>query len=225
MEPATALGTCVVGWASALWAEITPAHTPPKDHRGSVSRCRVDKMAWDTPFERTAGAPDRGADAAAQITMDEHAQFVVLQVQQAIPRGDFDNLPGAGKALSGLAEVHHRDCWIRRKIRREQLARLSLPALTSQSDDSALDARLDATAPEAAVREILDDFTLRVVNTRRHLQGARPSSHPPGMWMRRSPRGGNGETPEPSRTVSAEKQLRRNLPLCPVRTMEGPPRP
>ena len=100
-------------------------------------------------------------------------QFVELQVQQAIRRGDFDDLPGAGKPLTGLTE-HDPDWWIRRKVEREQLTGLGPPALTLRTENTALDARLDAAGSERAVSEILDDFNGRVINARRQLQGGPP---------------------------------------------------
>ena len=66
---------------------------------------------------------------AGQPSMEQRAQIVETSIQQAIRRGDFDNLPGAGKPLPGLSDTHDPDWWIRRKIEREQLTGLGPPAL------------------------------------------------------------------------------------------------
>ncbi|MGH1549169.1 DUF1992 domain-containing protein [Leifsonia poae] len=111
---------------------------------------------------------------AGQPSMDQRAQIVETAIQQAIRRGDFDNLPGAGKPLPGLTGTHDPDWWIRRKIEREQLTGLGPPALMLRTEDKELDDRLDRLASEAAVREHLDGFNRRIVEARRQLQGGPP---------------------------------------------------
>lgn len=139
------------------------AHNDP---RLRVARYQVDRLGGDTE--------DDEADSAGQTTMDERAQFVELSVQQAIRAGDFDDLPGLGKPIPGLGVPHHPDWWIRRKIEREQLTGLGPPALTLRAENAGLDERLDATASERVVRELLDDFNGRVIEARRQLQGGPP---------------------------------------------------
>jgi len=99
---------------------------------------------------------------------------VEIAIQQAMRRGDFDALPGAGKPLAGLTEVNDPDWWIRRKIERENLTGLGPPALTLRTEDAGLDARLDAAASESTVRETVDDFNRRVIEARRQLLGGPP---------------------------------------------------
>jgi len=111
---------------------------------------------------------------AGQPSMEQRAQIVETSIQQAIRRGDFDNLPGAGKPLPGLTGTHDPDWWIRRKIEREQLTGLGPPALTLRTEDRELDARLDRLASESSVREHLHDFNRRVIEARRQLQGGPP---------------------------------------------------
>ena len=137
-----------------------------------MARYRVDRLAeeFDPP---SAERPDDEADAG-QTSMDQRAHFVELSVQQAIRRGDFDGLPGAGKPLEGLDRVHDPDWWIRRKIEREKLTGLGPPALTLRTEDAELNDRLDRSASERSVREVLDDFNARVVEARRQLQGGPP---------------------------------------------------
>ncbi|TDP99378.1 MULTISPECIES: J-domain-containing protein [unclassified Leifsonia] len=109
-----------------------------------------------------------------QPTMEQRAQIVETSIQQAIRRGDFDNLPGAGKPLPGLTGTHDPDWWIRRKIEREQLTGLGPPALLLRTEDAELDAKLDRLASESAVREHLESFNRRVIEARRQLQGGPP---------------------------------------------------
>ncbi|WP_290801404.1 DUF1992 domain-containing protein [Herbiconiux sp.] len=147
-----------------------------RDSRLNVARYQVEKFAAELDPEG-AGASSRSADTeadAGQTTMDQRAQFVEIQIQQAMRRGDFDDLPGAGKPLTGLGGTYDPDWWIRRKIERERLTGLGPPALTLRTEHAELEQQLDALPTEHAVRERLTDFNRRVVEARRQLQGGPP---------------------------------------------------
>src|SRR4051794_8400768 len=112
--------------------------------------------------------------AAARSSIDRRAKYVEVSIQQAMRNGDFDELPGAGKPIENLGEVHDPDWWMRRKIQRENLTGLGPPALTLRTEDAAMDGRLDAITSEGEVRETLDDFNRRVIEARRQLLGGPP---------------------------------------------------
>jgi hypothetical protein len=99
--------------------------------------------------------------------------WVEQQVRSAMARGDFDNLPGAGKPIPGLDKPHDPDWWLKSLIQREQITVLP-PALALRKEDAELDARLDREATEQRVREIVADFNARVVEARRQLLGGPP---------------------------------------------------
>ncbi|TFC25207.1 DUF1992 domain-containing protein [Cryobacterium sp. TMT1-3] len=119
-------------------------------------------------------ATERETNAAGQSMMEARAQYVEMAIQQAIRRGEFDNLPGAGKPLANLDRGYDPDWWIRQKIESEKITGLGPPALTLRTENAELDARLDRAHSEAAVTEILNDFNSRVVAARRQLQGGPP---------------------------------------------------
>jgi len=146
------------------------------DSRLNVARYQIDRLAREAgePEQRAAEETDAGAP-----TMEHRAQYVELQIQQAIRRGDFDDLPGAGKPIEDLGQISDPDWWIRRKIEREQITGLGPPALTLRTENAELDARLDALHSERAVREALEDFNRRVIHARRQLQGGPPVVTPP----------------------------------------------
>ena len=104
----------------------------------------------------------------------DRAAYVETALQQAIRRGDFDDLPGAGKPIPGLGESHDPDWWIRRKIESEQLTGLGPPALMLRVEDAELEERLDLLRTESEVREAVEDFNRRVVEARRQLLGGPP---------------------------------------------------
>ena len=104
----------------------------------------------------------------------DRAAYVETAIQQAIRRGEFDDLPGAGKPLPDLGDHHDPDWWIRRKIRTEQLTGLGPTALMLRVESDELAQRLDELRREEDVREVLDDFNRRVRLARMQLQGGPP---------------------------------------------------
>lgn len=152
------------------------------DSRLNVARYQVDRLApreGDEGYKLEQPAEPSAEATAAEPTMEQRAQFVEISIQQAIRRGDFDNLPGSGKPLADLGGVHDPDWWIRQKIEREKITGLGPPALTLRMENASLDARLDEIADERTVREILDDFNKRIISARRQLQGGPPVVTPP----------------------------------------------
>lgn len=122
---------------------------------------------------RAPGPPDRspeqddrtGRAAAAQRIQRQH-EWVDLQITQAMERGEFDNLPGAGKPIKNLGTQHDPDWWIKQLIEREKITGVLPPALQLRKDDAELEGRLDAHTAEAEVRRILEDFNARVMKAR-----------------------------------------------------------
>lgn len=140
------------------------------DPRQAAERYRLDCALRDDGLLEPASdeRPARGSTAA------ERAAFVETAIQQAIRRGEFDDLPGAGKPLPDLGGAHDPDWWIRRKIETEQLTGLGPPALTLRVEHAEMAQRLDALTREPEVREAVEDFNRRVVEARRQLQGGPP---------------------------------------------------
>jgi hypothetical protein len=141
--------------------------TEPRDSRLNVARYRVDKLTPES--ER-----DDETNEAGQPTMEQRAQIVEISIQQAMRRGDFDDLPGSGKPLTGLQNAYDPNWWIRQKIERERLTGLGPPALTLRTEDAQLDERLDSAPSEDAARSMLNDFNARIIEARRQLQGGPP---------------------------------------------------
>jgi len=123
--------------------------------------------------------PDRGeardtrtGRRAASARAREQARWVDLQVQRAIERGEFDDLPGAGKPLPPLDD--DPDWWLKKLIERERITGVLPEALQLRKDDADLGGLLDRESSEAGVRELLETFNRRVLNSRRQLQGGPP---------------------------------------------------
>jgi len=132
----------------------------------------------EEPADRAPERPDRTQErdartgrTAASARIREQARWVDLQVQKAIERGEFDDLPGQGKPLPPLDD--DPNWWLKKLIEREKISVLP-EALQLRKDDAELDALLDRQGSERVVRELLETFNQRVVNARRQLQGGPP---------------------------------------------------
>lgn len=112
-------------------------------------------------------------DSAPAQRMEQQALWVDLQVRHAMARGDFDDLPGAGKPLN-LPDRHDPDWWVRNLIEREKITGVLPPALGLRTEDAELDGQLDREATPEGVRRVVEDFNRRVVEARRQLQGGPP---------------------------------------------------
>ena len=112
-------------------------------------------------------------DNAASRRMDQKALWVDLQVRRSIERGEFDNLPGAGKPLK-LPAQHDPDWWVKRLIEREKISGVAPPAIGLRREDAELDEVIDREWSEEGVRRIVADFNRRVVEARRQLTGGPP---------------------------------------------------
>ncbi|MCW2842007.1 MAG: hypothetical protein JWR55_3490 [Aeromicrobium sp.] len=122
------------------------------------------------------GAETEEVDDAAQraLRIQHQAVWVDMQVQQAMRRGEFDNLPGAGKPIPDIDRPHDPDWWIKRLIERERITGVLPPALALRKEDAEMDATLDRIATPTGVRQAIDEFNARIVEARRQLQGGPP---------------------------------------------------
>ncbi|WP_309068392.1 DUF1992 domain-containing protein [Microbacterium sp.] len=142
------------------------------DPREAAQRYRLDRDLGRDASDQGAASED--AKAPARSTPEERVAIVEQAIQHAIRRGDFDDLPGAGKPLTGLGASHDPDWWLRRKIETENLRGLGPPALTLRVESAELHDRLDRMTREQDVREALEDFNARVRHARLQLLGGPP---------------------------------------------------
>lgn len=124
--------------------------------------------------DRTPERDRRTGRAAAAARIREQHSWVDLQVRQAMARGEFDDLPGAGKPIENLGTQHDPDWWVKQLIERERITGVLPAALQLRKDDLELDDRLDRLTSERTVRRELEDFNRRIINARRQLEGGPP---------------------------------------------------
>jgi hypothetical protein len=139
---------------------------------------RLRRAAITTAQQQVPELPEREDDeddaSPAAHRMEQKALWVDLQVRRAMERGDFDNLPGAGKPIRGLGDTHDPDWWVKSLIERERITGVLPPALGLRKEDAELDGLLDRETTEEGVRRSVEDFNRRVVEARRQLQGGPP---------------------------------------------------
>lgn len=146
------------------------------DAMGEAARYRARRDARENEPENAEHDPEAVESQQPPINLnaENKSQFVETAIQLAIRRGEFDDLPGAGKPIEGLGTHHDPDWWIRRKIESENLSGLGPPALLLRVEDRELDGELDKLTREDDVRTVVEDFNRRVVEARRQLMGGPP---------------------------------------------------
>lgn len=96
--------------------------------------------------------------------------IVDQHIREAAARGEFDDLPGAGKPIPGLDRPYDPGWWARNLARRERLT----AALRDELDEVERGlARLWPLPSETAVRAALSDLNARITDVNRQLPRGR----------------------------------------------------
>lgn len=92
-------------------------------------------------------------------------------IREAMERGEFDNLPGAGKPLPDLGDPTDALWWVRGLAAREQLDFTGAlpPAIALRKEAATFPESLLDLRSETNVREVLEDFNRRVKRDRLRL--------------------------------------------------------
>jgi hypothetical protein len=88
---------------------------------------------------------------------EDFEPWVERQLREARERGEFDNLPGAGKPIPGLDQPYDEFWWVKDKLRRENLTYLPTTLALRKEAEDALEAVARAKS-ECEVRRILADI-------------------------------------------------------------------
>lgn len=142
-----------------------------RDRKLHEYRLRLEQEAAQADEDEQRAEPDRRTRAQR---MQHQALWVDRQIQDAMDRGEFDDLPLAGKPIPGVEAPPEPDWWLKRMLEREQVTGVLPPALGLRREDAELDSVLDGLTTEDAVRHHLHDFNARVVEARRQLLGGPP---------------------------------------------------
>jgi Domain of unknown function (DUF1992) len=99
--------------------------------------------------------------------------WIDRQIREAQERGEFDDLPGAGKPLSGLSGAHDELWWVKEKLRREEGTALP-PTLLLRKEAAAAREAARRALSEDEVRRIIGGINEKIVDAIR-----KPMSGPP----------------------------------------------
>jgi hypothetical protein len=97
------------------------------------------------------------------------------QIREAQERGEFDDLPGAGKPLPDHGELYDEEWWIKDLARREGLPGGIPPTLRLRREVEDLPADLPKFKTEDAVRRAVADLNARIERARRGLMDGPPT--------------------------------------------------
>jgi hypothetical protein len=106
--------------------------------------------------------------------------WVEHQISQSVARGDFDDLPGAGKPLPRRSDDETVYDWVLEKARKENLDVFGMlpPGLALRKEREDLPRRAAGLPTEAAVRALVEDYNARVQAFWRRPQESRWSPVP-----------------------------------------------
>ena len=89
-------------------------------------------------------------------------RWIERQITEAIERGEFEGLPGAGRPIRDIDARRDEMAWIREKLRREKAAPPPPPAIQIRIDVDAALASLGALTSEAQVRSLVEHLNDRI---------------------------------------------------------------
>jgi hypothetical protein len=87
--------------------------------------------------------------------------WIDRQVREADERGEFDDLPGAGKPIPGLDKPFDEMWWVKDKLRREGLTYMPPSVALRKEANDALEAASRANS-EAEVRKIISAINEKI---------------------------------------------------------------
>ncbi len=88
------------------------------------------------------------------------------QIREAMERGEFDNLPGAGKPIAGLTGRQDENWWLKNYLERERISMPLPPSLQLRKEIEELPDQLSGVRRESQVREIVEALNVRIASHR-----------------------------------------------------------
>ena len=104
--------------------------------------------------------------------MQRFESWIDRQIREATERGEFDNLPGAGKPIPGLNGRDDENWWIKGKLDHENIEGALPTSLSLRKEVERLPETIAEERDEVAVREIVEDLNARIRDSReRRVEG------------------------------------------------------
>jgi hypothetical protein len=99
-------------------------------------------------------------------------------IREAEQRGEFDNLPGAGKPIPGLDQPHDELWWVKQLLEREKLS-VTPATLALRKELEETLARIHAATSEKTVRRLVADINAKITEVNRTVTSGPPSNLAP----------------------------------------------
>ena len=133
--------------------------------------------------ESGSDARNRAAEVADQRSVSRASgveAMVERQIRQALDRGLFDNLPGAGRPLRNLGGPRDENWWLRQYLLREGVSGAAFlpPALALRKEVEDLPGAVQMFTTEAQVRAAVGHLNARILDALR-----KPAQGPPMTVM------------------------------------------
>ena len=96
-----------------------------------------------------------------------YESWVERQIREATERGEFDNLPGAGKPIPGLNGREDENWWVKGLLQREKIPMPLPTSLALRKEIASLPETLAEVRTEEEVRAIVVDLNERIRDTHR----------------------------------------------------------
>jgi hypothetical protein len=96
-----------------------------------------------------------------------YESWVERQVREAMERGEFDNLPGAGQPIPGLTGRDEENWWVKRFLEREQIPMPLPTSLALRKEVAELRQVLAEVEDEESVRQIVAELNERIRDSHR----------------------------------------------------------
>jgi hypothetical protein len=96
-----------------------------------------------------------------------YESWVERQVREAIERGEFDNLPGAGRPLPSINGREDENWWVKGLLEREQLPMPLPTSLALRREVADLPQTLADVPDEPTARDIIEDLNRRIRDSHR----------------------------------------------------------
>lgn len=107
--------------------------------------------------------------------MSNYETRIDRQIREAQARGDFDNLPGAGKPLADNGTHLDEDWWLKQYLARENVGAEALPtSLRLRKEAEQLMDTLAKLTDEKLACEAIEDLNTRITDARRGLVDGPP---------------------------------------------------
>ena len=100
--------------------------------------------------------------------------WIDKQIREAEERGEFDNLPGAGKPIPGLNGRDEENWWVKRFLEREQIPMPLPTSLALRKEIADLPETLADVRTEKEARAIVSDLNERIRDTHRRMVDGPP---------------------------------------------------